>query len=133
MEAKKISTKDLFVHLFAELKVLYDTYVHYVLTTTATQILIIGWFMSGKMPDFVKRPSIVVPLYITIACFMAIEVGLSLYFRQRSSRTADLIRKLDFINNEHFDFKVISIWIVLGMLVAHAILYLFLALIVASF
>jgi hypothetical protein len=136
--ADNIAKEDLFEYLFTDLKEAYETYIKYVLTTTATQILIIGWFItsSDKASAFIlgvsKKGSIYV-FYLVIAAFIFVEIGLSRFMWRESKKLGGLIKELEFVKERYFERKIMNGWLVTGMVLAHVVLYLLLAVIICLF
>ncbi|MEO6522331.1 MAG: hypothetical protein ABIN91_11675 [Mucilaginibacter sp.] len=133
-----IAKEDLFEYLFTDLKEAYETYIKYVLTTTATQILIIGWFItsSDKASKFivgVSNKGSTYVFYLVIATFILVEICVSQFMWRESKKLGGLIKELEFVNERYFERKIMNGWLVTGMVLAHVVLYILLAVIICLF
>lgn len=129
MSENKLTGKDLFDHLFTELKEVNDTYIKYVFTTTATQVLIIGWFVTSDRSTKVihELKDVGWLFYVIILVFVIAEAWISKMLCSLSQKTGQLIQETAFVPDKYFDFKIIKPRMAIGMWLAHLALYLLLA------
>jgi hypothetical protein len=129
----RLSAKELFEHLFKELSEVYERYKKYVYTATATQILIIGWFLtSNKGAEFVKSKYFFTAWLSVIVFFVFIEAVVGFYLRYRSKAIGDFIKALHFIEYKYYSFKIISFPMVMIVLLGRTVLYALMSVIIMS-
>src|SRR5579862_865301 len=90
---KQSSTPEkLFELLFTELKGIFDGYKNYVFTTTATQVVAIGWFISSDYgAKFITRVHSFSSIFYGVIIFcILVEAWVSYYLFKRSKAIAKL-------------------------------------------
>jgi hypothetical protein len=122
------TNKDLFNHLYSELKSEQEYFLKFTLAATGTLLLIVGWFLTSENGQrFISslKSKVYIVDFIILVTYIT-EVLLSYVMYKKSKNISKQLFELDYLPKEYYDFKIISLNIFFLIVTGHFFLYSFL-------